>query len=195
MQRILRSFTGLSDQSQELAEEVERLKKVVAAASAACAWEYFELVTLRALDPLYARNYVDSCQNDLVEFNNFSRQLHGPNFKNRYVYRAWYYIKALVVKYTPPGDGMIERLEGGAKASIRFRLSQFLGSPPKAASKGDRPERKVTEDEWNSLPQTSLNQLLDRAVEMCGYELREDGDWTYADVFDHRSQRLHAILV
>lgn len=193
---LQRNFSGMSDASRQLADDVKALRGVVAEAWSQCMWEYFQLVTLRLIDPKYSRDYIDSCLSDSVEFNNFSRQLNSDEFRNRQVWRAWHYIRELVIKYHQTSDDKrIARLDKGAKESTRFKFTQYLGgSLPKAQSERGRPQRKVRPEEWNRLPQPSLNALLDEAVEMCGYEVQEREDWKYEQVFSANSQRLMGIL-
>lgn len=179
---------------QILQPYVNLLRGIVADAWARCILDYFQLVTLRLVDQYSAQSYIDSCLNDSAEFNNFTRQLLGPEFRPKQVWRAWGYIRELVIKYRP-GDMKINVLDAGTRESVRFKLSQFLsGNPPKATVLMDRPERTVTETEWNRLPQRSLNSLFAEATEMCGREVVDQSDWKYTDVFVEQSPRLQAIF-
>lgn len=173
---------------------VKILVSIVRDAWCRCIWDYFQLVTLRLVDPHSAQSYIDSCLNDSVEFNNFTRQLTSLEFRNTQVWRAWCYIRELVTKYKP-GDPRIEMLDKGSRDSIRYKLEKFLaGSPPRAKVLMERPDRTVTPSEWNRFPQHSLNALLDEATEMCGREVLERKKWEYTDVFADRSPRLTAIF-
>jgi hypothetical protein len=183
----------MDDQLQQAAN-VKILVDIVYDAWCRCIWDYFQLVTLRLVDPLSAQSYIESCLHDSVEFNNFTHQLTSQEFRNTQVWRAWNYIRELITKYKP-GDPRIQRLDKGARESKRYKLGKFLaGSPLRATILMDRPDRIVTLSEWNRFPQHSLNALLDEATEMCGREVLERMNWEYTDVFADQSPRLTAIF-
>jgi hypothetical protein len=168
----------------KLAKQEETLKAVVNEAWTQCTWEYFQLATLRLVAPDYSRKYIKNCLNDSVEFNNFVRQLDDPSFRPRQVYRAWHYVRALVVKYTPDdAKENYKPLDDGAKQSALFALVKLIGDLPQAEPKQDRPTRKLSEDEWETLAVTTRNRLLNDAVQNCGYEQAEVKDWAYCDIF------------
>jgi hypothetical protein len=188
--------TVMSAQSPLLVNDVKALRDLVSEAWAQCIWDYLQLVTKRLVNRTYPRHHINQCLSDSVEFNNFSQQLNGPEFRNRQVWRAWFYIRELVMKYLPKDDGRIVRMEQGTVECTWFNFTQFIGgSGLKATSKHPRPSIEVSLADWNTLPQTSLNNLLDQAVENCGYEIGEREDWTREDVFNFNSQRLTKLLV
>ena len=191
--QLFRCWWRMNDPLQQIAYARDLLG-IVAEAWSRCIRDYFQLVTLRLVDPHFAQSYIESCLNDSAEFNNLTRQLTSSELGNTQVWRAWYYVRELVIKYRPD-DIRIGRLDKGARESTRFKWGQFLtGSPPKATILMERPERKVTWEEWDKLPQRSLNDLLDEATEMCGREVLERKNWNYADVFAEQSDRLRAIF-
>src|SRR5271169_3065783 len=57
---IQRNFSGMSDASRQLADDVQALRRIVAEAWLQCMSEYFQLITLRLVDPKYSRDYIDS---------------------------------------------------------------------------------------------------------------------------------------
>jgi hypothetical protein len=192
---LQRNFSGMSDASRQLADDVQALRRIVNEAWFQCLSEYFQLVTLRLIDPKYSRDYIDSCLSDAVEFNNFTRQLDSHEFRNRQVWRAWHYIRELVVKYQDSDGETIARLDKGARESTRFKFIQcFGGNLPKAHSERGRPKRKLTPGEWNRLPKKSVNIMLDEAIEMCGCEVPVRKDWNYDDVFSNQPQRIMEIF-
>lgn len=183
----------MNDQIQEIAD-VTDLLGIVTDARSRCIWDYFQLVTLRLVDPHFAQSYIESCLNDSVEFNNLIRQLKDTELRHTHVWRAWYYIRELVIKYRPQ-DIRIGRLDKGERESTRFKWGKFLaGSPPKATILMERPERIVTWSEWHKVPQYSLNALLDEATERCGRDVLVRKNWEYTDVFAEHSPRLKAIF-
>ena len=193
---INHNATWMSIQSPLLADDVKSLRGLVSEAWAQCIWDYLQLVTLRLVDPNYPRQNINQCLSDSVEFNNFSQQLNGPDFRNRQVWRAWFYIQDLVIKYLPQGDGRIARMEQGTAECTWFNFTQFIGwSGLKATSKHLRPKIELSVSDWKTLPQTSLNNLLDQATENCGYEIGKREDWRYDDVFNFNSPRLTKLLV
>jgi hypothetical protein len=168
----------------KLSEQERILRAVVNDAWTQCTWEYFQLATLRLVDPNYSRKYIKNCLNDSVEFNNFVRQLDDTSFRPRQVYRAWHYVRALVVKYTPESEQhTYKTLDDGAKQSAIFTLVKLIGDLPQAEPKKGRPERKLSAEEWDTLAVSTRNRLLNDAVQNCGYERAELNDWAYCDVF------------
>jgi hypothetical protein len=178
------NFTQNATPIPKLTDQEITLREVVDIAWTQCTWEYFQLATLRIVVPDYTRKYIKNCLNDSVEFNNFVRQLNDTSFRPRQVYRAWYYVRALVVKYTPDNQkDKYKCLDDGAKQSTLFTLVKFIGDLPQADPKKGRPDRKLSEDEWDTLAVTTRNRLLNDATQNCGYERTEPKDWTYCDIF------------
>lgn len=192
---FLRRFSVLSDVSRDPSDNVETLRGVIAEALMLCMVEYFQLVTLRLADAKYCRDYLDACLNDAAELNDFGQQLDSVGFRRKQIWRAWQYIRELVVKYLPADDPTITNLDKGAKDSLALRFTKFVkGGLRKVQCQRKRPGRKLTKDEWNSIPQNSLNAVLDAAAEMCGSEDLEKRDWMYDDLFSDLSERLMEIL-
>jgi hypothetical protein len=194
MRRVLRSFTGLSDESSQLVSYVKALRGVASEALYQCISDYILIVTLRVIDPHYSQKYIRACLRDGVEFKNFFSQIDSPRFRSRHVWRAWHYIRELVVKYIGEGDSQVKLLDTGAKESTRFQVTKFIGGLTQAEAGIGRPTRKVTKEEWRNIPQNSRNELVDRAIQMHGYEEQNKKDWGYDDVFASNPQRLLAIL-
>jgi hypothetical protein len=112
------------------------------------------------------------------------RQLNESSFRNRYVYRAWHYVRPLVVKYLPPSAAEnYKPLDDGSCKSAMFILTKFIGDLPTAEFSPERPKRKLSLEEWESLSAGTRNRLLDDAVANCGYKRRQNKDWEYEDVF------------
>jgi len=189
MAKLIRRW---SDLSRELAPEVETLKGLVRTAWKICIMEYFQVVAMRLVDPQYSHCYFSSAIHDSVEFQKFSEELNSVGFRNRQVWRAWTYIRPLVVKYIGRDDN-IDRLDKGRATSVLYIVSLSLGRFPKAASEKDRPKRKVTLKQWTQIPPTLLNGLLDEAITVCGYQ-EQQKEWKYDDVFGANPQRLEQLL-
>jgi hypothetical protein len=171
----------------KLSEQVKTLEAVVNEAWTECTWEYFQLATLRLVDPEYARKYIGNCLDDSVEFNNFVRQLDDPKSRPTstvHICRGWYYIRTLVEKYLPKdAHENYKLLDKGEEQSRGFAVVKFLSKPPKAEPKKDRPTRKLSEEEWMTLPVSTRNRLLNNAIYNCGYEPTKDKDWMYSEIF------------
>jgi len=192
--RLFHCCPRMNDQFQQHVY-VNHLLGIVADAWSRCIWDYFQLVTLRLVDPHYAQRYIESCLKDFVEFNNLTRQLKSTELRNKQVWRAWDYIRELVIKYQTIDDIRIATLDHGAKENTRFKWEQFLvGSHKKPTILMERPIRRVTLEEWNKFQQSSLNSLLDEATEMCGREVENRENWNYNDIFGNESPRLKVIF-
>lgn len=194
MQRVLRSLTNLSDESPRLVQTVKMLRGVVSEAFIQCISDYIRLVTLRVLDPYYSRDYIKACLRDTVQFKDFFSQIDSSEFNKRYVWRAWHYIRELVVKYLGEKDGQIALLDKRESESTWFQFTKFLRRYPQAAAGKGRPTRVVTEEDWGRIPQYSRNDLVDHAILMHGYEEQNKKDWGYNDVFAPNPQRLLSAL-
>src|SRR5204862_4010957 len=109
----------------QLCQYVEDLKDLVNDAWIRCLQDYFQLVTVRLMNPAKTQSYIDSCLNDSVEFNTLTRQVYRTDFQNKQVWRAWHYIRELVIKYRRETDIRIPRLEQGAKRNARVKLGQL----------------------------------------------------------------------
>lgn len=186
----------LTDLSLELAEDVKTLRVLVNDAWKACIMEYFQVVTMRLVDPQYSHEYFTSSLHDSIEFQKFSQELNdNKEFRNRQIWRAWTYIRPLVVKYINENkDGRIGHLDKGRRHSVWHNLGLVFGRLPRAISERDRPDRYVTEQEWRQLSPRLINGLLDEVIVMCGYQEKRKGDWKYADVFATNPQRLISLL-
>ena len=183
-----RWFRSLTEMSRSLEGDVDVLKELVRDAWDGCVFEYFQLITIRLIDPKYSQKYTPSALHDAVVINNLSKELSGPDFRNRQVWRAWHYIRAMVVKYVDESDGRIQQMDRAAAESIHFKITRLLSKPPQATSDKDRPMRTVSEEQWKSLPQESLNLALDEATELCGYQKRNKFmEWRYNHIFGHNS--------
>lgn len=87
-----------------------------------------------------------------------------------------------MTKYTPEdAGGNYKPLDDGAEQSAIF--VKLIGDLQQAESKKDRPERKLSEDEWNTLSIPTRNRLMNDALRNCGYEQPEEKDWLYCDIF------------
>jgi hypothetical protein len=176
---------------RDLGDDVAHLKELVKEASGACTIEYFQLIAMLCVNKKYSEQYTKSVLHDLVVFNGFSEELHSLAFRNRHVWRAWYYIRDLVVKYVDENHSVV-RLDAGRADSIWFSLTTAWRMPPKAESKEGRP-RKVTKLEWDKISKTSLNLLLNEACkEICGIDGRKE--WRYEDLFDENPISIQALF-
>jgi hypothetical protein len=190
-----RWFRSLTEMSRALEGDVDVLKDLVREAWGACILEYFRLITIRLMDPKYSQKYTHSTLHDVVVINNLSKELNGPDFRNRQVWRAWHYIRAMVVKYVDEFDGRVQQMDQATANSIHFKITRLVSKPPQATSDKERPMRKVSEDEWMSLPQESLNLALDEATGLCGYQERnKDMEWRYFDIFWRNSEPYRACV-
>lgn len=164
--------------------QTELLRVVIDEAWSHCLWEYLQLATLRLKDREYSQKYLRNCLKDSAEFNNVVRQLNHSSFRDRQVYRAWYYVRPLVIKYLPQSASEdYKPLDEGSGRSAMFMVVKLIGDLPKAEPKSERPKRRLSLEEWESLSATTRNRLLDDAVANCGYERRQNKDWEYEDVF------------
>ena len=161
-------------------KRVDTLKVLVTEAWTRCLWEYVQLAILRLVDPQYSQKFIANCLNDYVEFNNFMRQLNDDRFRSRRVYRAWYYIRPLVMKYLPEGTEEIYKdLDKVLPGPCFLKL---VGGLPKATPKKERPEKMLSKEQWNTLSRETRNRVLNDVVEKCGYK-KVCRDWEYEDVF------------
>lgn len=171
---LIRRISG--DMRRDLAKDVTSLKELVKEAWRTCTVEYFQLIIKRLVNPTEPQEFTKSVLHDLVVFKTFSEELLANTFRNRQVWRAWHYIRELVVKYIPKiGDKLDSRiiaLDNGLDDSVRFKLTTSLATPPRAApERTKRPDSKITEGQWNGIPNNSLKKLLDEASrEICGRE-------------------------
>src|SRR5579871_1562136 len=81
--------------------QTQLLRDAIEEAWVHCIWECLQLALLRLVDPEYSPKFVRNCLHDPVEINNVVRQLDDSSFRDRHVYRGWYYIRPLLVKYLP----------------------------------------------------------------------------------------------
>ena len=123
------------------AEDVDDLRHVVRDAWTACLHEYLQVITMRLVDPQYSQRFFNSTFHDIYEFYFFSKELDTKSMGNWQVWRAWRYIRPLVVKYVLKSDKekqeIIKRLDHGYACDVFalcFRCSLILGRPPKAAA-------------------------------------------------------------
>ena len=178
-----------SQESLDLQPDVHVLTDCVKKAWAKCTFEYFQLMPMKLVDEQYTLDYLNPTLHDAIIFRNFFDDLNSSDFRNRQVWQAWHYIRPLVVKYLDSND-QITHLDHRASTSIVFFFSRWLGGNRRARSKRDKPpDRKVTPDEWENVPAGPLNQLLNQAAEICGYQ-QEQRIWEYKDVFPDDSHRI-----
>ena len=193
MQAVRRTFSELSNRSKELAPEVDVLRGLVKDAWKNCIVEYFQVVAMRVVDPQYSYFYFNATLHDSVEFTKFCKELNNEEFQNRQIWRAWTYIRPLVVKYVGEQTGEVERLDRGLNHATWFRFDLILRGFPEATFEKERPNRKVTEEQWDQTSEL-LNELLDEAILLCGYKKENESNWVYKDVFTDNPQRLNSIL-
>lgn len=164
--------------------QTQLLRAVVDEAWTHCVWEYLQLATLRLKYREYSQKYIRNCLQDSVEFNNLVRQLNDKSFRDRQVYRAWYYIRPLVVKYLPKSAAdNYKDLDNGSGKSAMFMVVRLVGDLPRAEPEPERPKRILSLEEWETFSTGTRNRLLNDAISNCGYERRDPKDWEYEDLF------------
>jgi hypothetical protein len=175
-----------------LAPEVDDLNAVTLEAWKACILEYIRVVAVRVIEPQHSHSYFNSALHDSVEFKKFSGGLE-TGFSNRQVWRAWTYIRPLVVKYLSETHDTVIKLDKGRANSWVHKLNWVLGNLPKAASE-EKPALAITEAQWNRIPASCLNGILDEAILICGYVEETKEGWVYSDVFGKKPRRLTSLL-
>jgi hypothetical protein len=181
-----------TQQSCDLAPAVEDLKDLTLEAWKACIKTYIRVAAVRVIEPQHSHSYFKSALHDSVEFKKFWDQFE-TGFSNRQVWRAWTYIRPLVVKYLGETEGKVVKLDKGCANSWLHKLNFVLGKLPKAAS-DEKPALDISEAQWNRIPAICLNGILDEAVLICGYVEETKKDWAYSDVFAANPQRLISLL-
>lgn len=175
-----------NDLSRDLAKDVADLNELVERATRACTIEYFQLITVPLIRPTETQQYPKSTLNDLVVFNIFTQDLHSQRFRSRYIWRAWWYIRDLILEYIPGADNRVKSLNDGMAGSLWFKLTTAFWKPRTAEfekrTANGRVKVNVTKDDWEKIPSEPLNKLLNQASsEICGYKGRDR--WLYDDVF------------
>ena len=192
-------FRTLSDLSREWKTEVDVLRPLVYEAWNNCTIDYIQLriAALASKDEPY-NDYLRQAVRDLASFKTFSSDLEPSRFPNRYVWRAWHYIRPLVIKYISDteNDGRIQRLDDGKQRSfIQFWLCGLVSGFRQAEAKSPRPTPTITEVQWNQLPPDPLDSTLIQAVRFCGYEKISSEPWNYSDIFGPNSQTFMDTIV
>jgi hypothetical protein len=177
--------------SLDPSQDVVDLRDVVQESWTACLHEYMQIVIMRLVDAQYSQKFFSSTFHDIYEFYFFSKELNDPKFPNRRVWRAWRYIRPLVLKYADDSDPQlvetIRRLNHGYTYHLlawSFKLSFIVGPPPIAAADKARPSRTVSREQWDSLAEQTRNTFLNEAREICGYEGDQSSGWEYSAIFD-----------
>jgi hypothetical protein len=185
----------LTELSREWKPEVEILKDVVCRAWDNCKVEYIQL-RVATITPMDSDSHLDRITeiiDDLESFKNLHLDL-TDKFRSRHVWRAWHYIRPLVVKYVPDwgNDGQIKHLDKGKQkleAIVVFWMYGVLEGFPTVKAEQRKPKVVVTEFQWCQLPQDPLYRTVTDAAQFCGYKKKSPEPWHYSVIFNTDSTR------
>jgi len=180
-----------SQESQELKPDVDILKGLVIKAWTICKYEYIQLLAMSYIKKEYSLDFLSSTMYDSVELSKVSRDLDSKEYRNRKVWRSWRYIRPIVVKYIPKSESAeVTRLDNGLDASVVRWFRQLVGDVRPAQPEENRPRVYISEDQWKTIDQDSLKDVLNDISEVWGYQ--KNLRWNYHDIFE--SSLLHGSL-
>ena len=183
----------LTELSREWKPEVEVLKTLVGRAWDNCKIEYIQLrvAAITVADESYDDRIAEIIY-DMESFKNFHSDVTSDKFRNRYIWRAWHYIRPLVMKYIPDWEnhGEFDRLDKGKhKAILVFWMYGLLEGFRKVKAEERKPKLAVSEYQWYQIPQDPLNRTVTDAAQFCGYEKKSTERWHYSVIFDTDATR------